>query len=97
MPEPQDTIVTLAVLSTKLDHVLEALATFGKRFDRVCEAGDRRGERIATLDSAQALTRQWQGEHEKRHDRENVVLKTWSVVSATIAATVGSVVAWVRG
>lgn len=97
MPSPEDTNVTLAVLATKMDHMLSEMVMFRECQERADERAAARDVRINAVESGQALGRQWQGAHEKRHDRENVVLKAWSVVSATVAATIAGVVAWVKG
>jgi len=97
MADPGETNVSLAIVATDVKHVLKELVELNKRVDRICDQGDRRGERIATLETGQRLTTQWQVEHENRHTRETLVLKAWSVGTGTLAATIGSLVAWLKG
>ena len=97
MTDSGDTSVSLAIVSTDVKHVLKELVELNKRVDRICDQGDRRGERIATLETGQRLTTQWQVEHGNRHTRETLVLKAWSVGTGTLAATIGSLVAWLKG
>ena len=89
--------VTLAVLGANQALILSGIAKLEAASLRGYERGQARDNDISALKTACALTVQWHDEHEKRHARDGVILKTWSVVSGAIAAAVGAAAAVLRG
>ena len=81
-PDTQEGRVTLAILGTKLDNIEEKI--------------DKLNGTVSANHDVCVGYQGWKPEHEKRHDRENVVLKAWSVVSASVTGAGAALLAWFK-
>ena len=71
-----------AILSTKLDSITELLKT-------VIAQGEKREDRIGTLEACEARTQEWKMGHAELHRIERGILGTLSVVGNAVAGLAG--------
>lgn len=96
--------VTMAVLSTKLDTVIEYQASLSKKFDEHLTQSHVRDNRITVLEGcASTLTKQVDGvskkcdELDEKVDDVRVKSNWWDGINSTLTMFVGGILLWLKG
>lgn len=88
---PDNGRVTLAVIRNDIQHLMADQAAFYAEVARWRQ--EINGRQDATEEWCTTSKERW-AQHQKEHERESAVLKTWSVISSAIAAVFASFFGW---